>query len=252
MFNWKSIDEIYLYDGTFDGILTIIFDCYLANQIPIGITSKEDYIPNLFDTTTCIITDFEKSKKIYEGILKNISYNTLYQCYYAFLSNDPKKEIAIVNYILNGFKIGPNINTMLSIDYVFLVHTLRKKVLGESHRLKGLLRFIKISEHLYYASIHPDHNILENLGHHFTRRFSNQNFIIHDKIRNIAFLYNQKEYMIIDSSTLNIPNISKEEKMYQQLWKTYFDTISIKDRKNARLQMQYMPKKYWQDLIETP
>ena len=53
-----------LYDGTFDGILTIIFDCYLENQIPIGITSKEDYIPNLFDTTTCIITDFEKSKRI--------------------------------------------------------------------------------------------------------------------------------------------------------------------------------------------
>lgn len=116
--------------------------------------------------------------------------------------------------------------------------------------LNGLLRFIEIGDNLFYASIHPDNNIIENLGQHFIRRLPTQNFIIHDKNRNIAFLYNTKEYKIIDSTLLTIPDISEKEKKYQELWSAFFKTIAIKERTNSRLQMQYMPKKYWKDLVE--
>lgn len=116
--------------------------------------------------------------------------------------------------------------------------------------LNGLLRFIEIGDNLFYASIHPDNNIIENLGQHFIRRLPTQNFVIHDKNRNIAFLYNTKEYQIIDSTSLNVPDISEEEKKYQELWIAFFKTIAIKERSNSRLQMQYMPKKYWEDLVE--
>lgn len=116
--------------------------------------------------------------------------------------------------------------------------------------LNGLLRFIEIGDNLFYASIHPDNNIIENLGHHFIRRLPTQNFIIHDKNRNIAFLYNTKEYKIVDSTLLTVPNISENEKKYQELWTAFFKTIAIKERTNSRLQMQYMPKKYWKDLVE--
>jgi len=156
----------------------------------------------------------------------------------------------ILKYLLNGFTIGPKINTMLSLDFVFLVHQMRKKMLGESHRFKGLLRFIEIGNNLFYASIHPDHNILENLGQHFIRRLPTQNFIIHDKNRNLAFVYNAKEYQIINDTSFSISTISEAEKKYQELWTTFFETIAIKERTNARLQMQYMPKKYWKDLTE--
>lgn len=116
--------------------------------------------------------------------------------------------------------------------------------------LNGLLRFIEIGDNLFYASIHPDNNIIENLGQHFIRRLPSQNFIIHDKNRNISFLYNTKEYKIIDSTLLTIPDISEKEKKYQELWIAFFKTIAIKERSNPRLQMQYMPKKYWEDLVE--
>ena len=42
------------------------------------------------------------------------------------------------------------------------------------------------------------------------------------------------------------------KKWYQELWKMFFKKISIKERKNPRCQMQFMPKKYWKDLIEEP
>lgn len=250
MFNWNVINKTYVYDGTFEGLLSMVFDCYIKKVIPLRIVSKNNLEINFLDDIEEIETDAVKAKRIFDGTHKNISYNTLYNSYYAFLSDGKEKEINILKYILNGFVIGPKINTMLSLDFVFAVCSMRKRMLGEAHRFKGLLRFSEIGSNLFYASIHPDNNILENLGQHFIRRLPTQNFIIHDKNRNVAFLYNTKEYKIIDSSSLTIPNISENERKYQELWTTFFKTIAIKERSNSRLQMQYMPKKYWEDLVE--
>lgn len=249
--NWELIDKTYLYDGTFDGLLNIVFDCYIDKTFPYKIVDKNNYIPNLLDNNiTIITTDYNKSKRIYEGIVKNISYDTLYNSFYSFLSSYDDKELYILKYLLDGFVIGPKINTMLHLEHVFKIQTFRKNVFGECHRLKGLVRFIEVGDNLFYSSIHPDHNIIESLGQHFTRRLSTQNFIIHDKNRNIAFVYNQKQYVISRLEEIMLPPLSKKEEMFQTLWKTFFNTISIKERTNPKLQASYMPKRYWKDLIE--
>ena len=250
MSDWSIIDKIYLYDGTFEGLLTITFKCFIEKAFPQKIYNTSEYIENFLYTTISINTDIEKSTRIWNGILKNISYDTLYISYYAFLSNEKDKEINIVKYICNGFIIGPKINNMLTLPYVNKSFSMKEKVLKECHKLKGLVRFAEMENNIFYSSIHPDNNIIEPLGKHFTKRLSNQNFIIHDKTRNTFFLYNCKQYQIIESDIFNISSFSEKEAKYQELWKTFFNTISIKERKNSRLQMQYMPKKYWQDLIE--
>lgn len=248
--NWKLINKTYLYDGTFDGLLTIVFDSYANKILPQKIYSQDEYVSNFLDKTLFIKSDYEKSQRVFNGIEKNIGYDALYNSYNAFLSNEKEKEIYILKYLCNGFDIGPKINNMLTVSYVFKVINMRKKALAECHKLKGLLRFQEVGNNLGYASIHPDNNILEPLGHHFINRLPTLNFIIHDKNRNICFLYNQKEYKIISGEGLSIPSISENEKMYQDLWKMFFKTIAIKERTNPRCQMQYMPKKYWKDLIE--
>ena len=251
MKNFIQTNKTYLYDGTFDGLLTIVFDCYVLKQLPLKIIVENKYIPNILDYIKKVITDYNRAERIFNGIVKNISYDVLYNSYYAFLAEDDEKEINILKYLLYGFLIGPQIDTMLSIDFVFKVNSLRKKVLSEAHKLKGFLRFSKVGDNLFYSSIHPTHNVIENLGHHFIKRLPTQNFIIHDKNRNIAFLYDTKKYEIVDSSSINISVLSDEEKQYQELWKAFFNTIAIKERTNKKLQMQFMPKKYWQDLTET-
>lgn len=254
MFNWKLIKTIYLYDGTLNGLFTIAFDCYIFKSIPSNIIFEDNYISNFLDTAIYIKTDNEKSSRIWNGLYNNVSYDTLYNCYYAFLSCQKNKEINILKYILKAFIDGPKINTMLHIDYVLEVMKLRKNVLHESHRLKGLTRLSEINKNLFYASIHPDNNVIELLGHFFIKRFPLQNLILHDKNRNLLFLYNSQNpnnYEIISSpSNFNISNYSIEEIEFQNLWKTFFKNISIKERTNPRLQMQYMPKKYWQNLTE--
>lgn len=111
-----------------------------------------------------------------------------------------------------------------------------------------------MENNLWYASIHPDNNVIEQVGQFLMKRFPKQNMILHDKNRNLAFLYNcqnKNDYEIIQIPTnFKISSLSKEELLFQKLWKTFFQTISIEERKNSRLQMQYMPKKYWKNLVE--
>ncbi len=252
MSNRKPINKTYLYDGSFDGFLTIVFHSYANKILPQKIFPEANYSPNFLDETILIETDFEKAKRVFAGIEKNIGYTALYNTYYAFLSNEKEKEMALLQYLWDGFDIGPKINNRLTLPYVFQVMRMKKRSFGECHRLKGLLRFQEVGNNLYYASLHPDNNILEPLGHHFMQRLPNQSFMIHDKIRNICLLYHGKEYQIVDATNIKIPAISPEEQKYQELWKLFFKTIAIAERKNPRCQMQYMPKKYWNDLIEEP
>ncbi len=250
--NWKLINKTFLYDNTFNGLLTIVFDCYSNKTLPQKIFPLDSYISNFLDTKIYIETDEKKSTRILNGIYNNIGHDALHNSYYAFLSNESQKEMYILKYLCNGFDIGPSINNMLTLSYVFKVINIRKRALSECHKLKGLLRFQEISNNIFYASIHPDNFILEPLGHHFMNRLPNQDFIIHDKNRELCFIHHNFSYQIIESKTLKIPSITEEEKLYQDLWKTFFNTISIKERLNPRCQMQFMPKKYWKDLIETP
>lgn len=252
MSNWKLINKIYLYDGTFDGLLTIVFDCYSSKTLPQNVKCKDLYVNNFLDNVVFIPTIYEKSDRVFKGIDKNICYDALFNSFYAFLSNAEDREINILKYLCNGFDIGPKINNMLTLSYVYKVISLKRNVFGECHRFKGLLRFIEIGDNLFYSSIHPDNNIIEILGHHFINRLPSQNFIIHDKYRNLCFLYNGKSYRIQEVSSFPLPDISEEEKLYQNLWKSFFKSVTIDERINRRCQMQFMPKKYWQDLIENP
>ena len=50
---------------------------------------------------------------------------------------------------------------------------------------------------------------------------------------------------VLDESLMD-----KDEKLFQQLWKTYFKAICIKERMNPRKHRQDMPVRYWKYLTE--
>jgi len=252
MSNWKLINKTLLYDGTFDGLLTIVFDCYSTKTLPQKIQNKQTYFDNFLDNIAIITSDYQKSERVFNGIEKNICYDALYNSFYAFLSDEQDKEINILKYLCNGFDIGPKINTMLTTSYVYKVISMKRRASFECHKFKGLLRFAQVDNNLFYASIHPDTNIIEPLGQHFINRLPSQNFIIHDKNRNLGFLYNGETYQIKELPIFSLPEFSEQEKLYQKLWKSFFKSVTITERTNRKCQMQFMPKKYWKDLVESP
>ena len=41
-----------------------------------------------------------------------------------------------------------------------------------------------------------------------------------------------------------------KEELYQKLWQQYFSSVNIAARKNMKLHIQHMPKRYWKHLVE--
>ena len=68
--------------------------------------------------------------------------------------------------------------------------------------------------------------------------------LLHPKHQNKIFYLSSDDVL-----KLNL-EIDDNEKNTQDLWITFFNTIGIKERKNSKCQMNFMPKKYWSNIIE--
>ncbi len=238
----------YLYDSTFDGLLTCIYYSYYEDKAK-GIYPQDYYQCSLVNSSRIIVTDPILSSRVYEAIAKKISSQALKQAYYVFLSNHPRKENIILKYLQLGFKLGRKIDNLHTHLDVLPVYQTARKVSFEVHRFYGLLRFAE-SNNFLYASLKPDHNILIILAEHFVDRLAQNNFIIHDQKRNIAIIHDKQEWYLTDFNAPENISISEEENFYQELWIRYFTHISIESRTNKRLQNQFVPHRYRNHLVE--
>jgi probable DNA metabolism protein len=59
-----------------------------------------------------------------------------------------------------------------------------------------------------------------------------------------------EDFAALKPGKLSEGQLSDEELFFQQLWKEYFRSITIKERINLKLQRQHMPKRYWKYLTE--
>lgn len=107
--------------------------------------------------------------------------------------------------------------------------------------MKGFLRFQELENHVLFAKMEPENNIIYALCKHFSKRFANENFIIYDIKRQIYGIYVAKKLYFIKGKEIDI-FMTQEEKNIEELWQTFFNTIGIEERKNLKCQRNFMPK----------
>jgi probable DNA metabolism protein len=241
----------YVYDDSFEGLLTSIYEAYYSSHKPEEIAAHWEFEPSLLTEPVYIKSDTEKSDKVYNAIKTKISKDALKQVYYTYLSEINGSSTAAFKYIRLGFKLGKEVDLHLHNDIVLNIHNINKKVSYECHRMLGFVRFKCIDE-LYYSPIEPDHNILGLIASHFASRLPNENWIIHDLKRDLAVFYNKTEWIVTPFNKEKAQDFFKpsENELYESLWKEFFKTIAIEDRKNPRLQKRSMPVRYWKHLTE--
>lgn len=241
----------YLYDGSFDGLLTAVFYAYNTKDSA-ALVKETDYMPNLLSETIQITTESDKADRVYNSIHANLSYTTLSNIYYVYLSEIPGAETLILDYIRLCFKYSDAINLAKNNDIIRLVDKYQRKVYGEAHFFKGILRFKQITPLIYYAQIEPDHNILPLIMSHFKRRFSDQHFIIHDLKREFAIVYNL-ETIYLRSLTIEEGqkiSASSSSDPFESLFKSFYKAVTIEERINERQRRSFMPSRYWKHLVE--
>ena len=78
-----------------------------------------------------------------------------------------------------------------------------------------------------------------------------ENFIIHDTKRGIYAIYDRKKILYLTNNEIVDLNLEKDnEESIEDLWKTFYKTIGIKERENKRCRQNFMPKKYWKNMLE--
>ncbi|NLY37477.1 MAG: DNA metabolism protein [Tissierellia bacterium] len=240
----------YIYDGSFDGLLTSIYQAYYQKDDIYDIVFEDSQEQNFLFRSTFIVTEEEKAKRVYEAIKMKISKKALKLIFYAYLSEIPGHGIAILEYVRLGFKLGPRVDLHLSNDIVIKINNISNKVAKERHRMTGLARFEELENGIFYCAIEPDYNIVGLLAPHFASRMSNENWIIHDVSRGIKILYNKQEWIVTDIEIKDHLIVKQGEEAYQDLWRTYFKSIAIENKINPKLQKKNMPRRYWKYLVE--
>lgn len=237
---------IYLYDGTFLNLVSLINYLLKFKIKPLNIYDENKYLPSLLEEPVRLELEQVKMSNL------NISSNILKTIYYVFLSEEKNKELIIYYFWLNSLKYPNKIFYMRNLKCVSSALKISKYVSNENHKLKGFLRFKEINSHILYAEINPTNNVLELLSKHFANRLKNEYWIIFDIGRNMYSIYDKTKYYIVSKDNINLESIKldKEEKDIESLWLTFFETIGIEERKNKRCQMNFMPKKYWKYMIE--
>ena len=239
----------YLYDGTFEGLLTCIHFHYYNGKAA-GIYVRDEYQPSMLQPYVEVETDQSKADTVYEAIIKKISSYDLRRIYRVYKSDEDGKEKMILDYVRLGFKLGGKISMMHGNPIVFEVQRIDKKVGNEVHRLKGLIRFSEMDGGVLYSPIEPDNDMVEFLAHHFCDRYKNEPFIIHDLKRNKALVAYGGDWYVTHFTKEKVSGISDDEQKYRDLWKQYFQDIAIKERINPRCQKNLMPVRYWKHLTE--
>ncbi len=243
------MNSVYIYQDTFISLLNLI-DYLIRHHIKPFQIKNTRYQVTLLDTV--IHLKIEEDENILSKVIHFVGIRALQNMYYVFISDVDNLELILYYFYLNGLKYRENILKYRNLKCVDKVLKISSFVSHECHKYKGFIRFKELKNHLLYAEIEPVSDCLRILSHHFQKRLKNEYWLIKDVKRNILSLYDKKKYILVDANTFSLDTIkeSEEEKQMAQLWKTFYDTIGIKERKNERCRRNFMPKKYWKYMLE--
>ena len=233
---------IIVYDGSFEGFLSLIYEVYYKKLKPTNIYKK---LPNeiIFEKTIHIQINEENYTKVLKAMKSKFQKKIVQRVMNIFMCDSKNFEMALLEYIILGFKDDKqllNINN----SCVFYLNNLEKELFKNVHKMYAFVRFEELDDNSLYAKLECKFNTLYFLAKHFLKRFNNQDFIIHDINRKLAFIKIGEDFSFQEVAHFEEPSQSQNEQKFQKLWKSFFKGVSIEERVNLKLQQNQVPLIY--------
>ena len=254
---------VYVFDNTLDGLLTAVFDNFFRKQQDVTLLAEGEQLPLFADEPHHVITDSEKAMRVWKGLEKHLSRDGLHMITISWLSEERALNQPLFNFICKVFRLKiKDFERNASDEDVLAVRNTCRRVLHEQLRMKQFIRFQKAKDGTYLAVVSPDHNVLPLITDHFQDRFNDQPWLIYDAKRHYGYHYDGKNVIRVTfedeaSVPFDLSNgkmdeavLSENDKIFQDLWRTYFKAICIKERMNPKKQLSDMPRRYWKYMTE--
>lgn len=259
---------VYVFDHTLDGLLTAVFDSFFLHQQPEFLLAEGEQLPLFADEPHRVVTDSEKAERVWKGLEKHLSKDGLRMITVSWLSEERALNQPLFNFICKVFRREPfdSYERNASDPDVLEVRNTCRRVLHEQLRMKQFIRFQKAKDGTYLAVVSPDHNVLPLIIDHFQDRFNDQPWLIYDAKRRYGYYYDPTNGASqatritftedttlpfdLETGKLSDELLSENDQLFQELWRTYFKAICIRERLNPRKQLNDMPRRYWKYMTE--
>lgn len=246
-----------IYDGSFAGLLSAVFDVYEYKMKEVDLIPPGQPATNLFGSMHTVHTDLQKAARVWKGLELYSSLQALRNLRAAFFAGTRGNENTLLEYIRYVFAGKKPVERDYSHPAVLAVSQTAKKVRREKHRMEAFVRFRLTKDQLYYAIVQPDFNVLPLISDHFEKRYADQRWLIYDALRRYGIYYDlhsveevSMDFAVLPQDAAVAAIHDEKEELYQALWKQYFDSVNIASRKNTKLHIRHMPKRYWKYLPE--
>ena len=246
---------VYTYDGSFDGLLSVIFETYRLRQEAEDIVEESVLQPGLFGQPLAVPTAVNHAKRVRQGLTKRNGKDVVRILYHCFLSEQPNIEMLIYRFVRLSISSPENILENFREPDVLKIHRIERQIHREEHRMHAFVRFQETQDGLFVALVNPDFNILPLLSPHFKDRYPAFKWLIYDTKRRYGLYHEHHKARFVTLDDQHHRYLSEEiltsaETDYQALWKTYFKSVDIPERRNMKLHLQHVPKRYWKYLVE--
>ena len=146
--------NIFLYDKTFEGLLTSVFEAYSRRIFPDALLLEGEPLPLFYDEIFTVITDEEKSGRVWRGLQKKLSSAALACLAQCWLAEEPETPMLLFRYIRKAIDAPRSIETNFADPDVLEFSRMWKRVdgsvyacfsLSASRRLRTVLSLLPSS-----------------------------------------------------------------------------------------------------------
>lgn len=266
-------DIAYTYDGSLEGLLCAIFAAYANRENPCDIVRANNLQPRLGQTVRAIETDTGIAVRVQKGICRTCGPTVFDAVKSASLSDDPATGTIIYRFVRHGMSAHRphdctrcarkarcsglcsrtqknSVMSDLAHPVVAPFHELNRAVYNERHRMMQFLRFEHLENNVWFARCNPKASVVPLLMDWFVGRFNTQPFMIYDEVHRIAGVYEGCDWHLVKTDVITVPQRSAEEQAMQAAWKRFYDTVAVESRYNPELRRQFMPKRFWKNIVE--
>lgn len=247
---------VYLCENSLEGILCGVYDAYKCGEklsdVKLAIDGEGNF--EMFCEYRKAKYSVEKVTSVITAVRRKISEEA-YRCITeAALSRDSDKADYIFRFLITGFRYGRRTVNMLHNPEVYNIFRICRYVANEVHSLLGFVRFTCMENNILVSRIRPENDVIVLLAPHFSERLSGENWIIYDEKREKMILHpSNSKWVVMRADTVEWKEKllqRTDEKEYEELWKCFFESINIAERKNPICQRNHLPMRYRSNMTE--
>lgn len=135
-----TAEWVFVYDRTWDGLLTAVFDAYVRRQFPVALLGEAD-TPPLFVEVHHVVSDDGKAGRVGDALQRKLSPSAMACLSGSLYAELPALDLHLFRYVCKALEAVRSIEANYADPDVRFVTDTYRKVLRERLRMMQFVRF---------------------------------------------------------------------------------------------------------------